>query len=59
MAVDINVYFNARPHLRHIDISRWETEFKVKNELFLNDKDNSGDESSAKVLFKQPSTTFV
>ena len=32
--------------------SRW-------NESFLNDKDDSGEESSAKVLFKQLSTTFV
>ena len=34
------------------NVSRW-------NESFLNDKDDSGDESSAKVLFKQLSTTFV
>ena len=35
--------------------------FLLLNESFLNDKVDSGDEieSSAKVLFKQPFTTFV
>ena len=29
------------------------------NETFLKDQDDSGDESSAKGLFKQPTTTLV
>ena len=33
--------------------------YTLWNESFLNDKVDSGDESCAKVLFKQPFTTFV
>ena len=34
-------------------------EYALCNQLFLNENACSGDESTAKVLFEHPSTTFV
>ena len=56
------VNFNLREQEKKGHSHSWMHQGQARarwNESFLNDKDDSGDESSAKVLFKQLSTIFV